>query len=760
MHVGIILFFVCLFVVEEQITHGSLQWGFAVDHVYPVSSMIRRRFRDLKFRMRGPISPPSPVVIVDIDSASLDQVGRWPWRRDYTAYLIQQTFAAGAKFVGVDMIFSEPQEGVPEELRNRLFEMNRGDWVKEFDFDGQLAALMQPYQDRLVVGWGSEAHCRPAFHNQEECPVTHPRAIASLPQDFPKFAFDKIEFETPFHPNETSVMSVPTVLTNTLLFESVLKHTGFVNALRDADGMVRGTSLVLFANGVPYPSFSLELAKLAMGKETKIRMDSHQQVEFLGWNDGTPLTQSPTGMYGVNYYGPEGRFPYVSALDVLSDEDTLRDPIHGKLTGKSKKSLLNGAIVLIGTSALANYDRIPTPFDNYIPGVEVHATIIDNLMSGRGLKLDTPLRFWILLALLLFGGAIYSIAVHKMEGLSFMMLTILMFSTFFVVDLQLFRRNWELNSGYLYLEFASILFTGIAAKHVREAHKRAFLKRALSKYVAPSVLEGILKNPGELALGGQRREMTVLFCDIRGFTSAAEDMDPQLLAQFLNDYLSLMSEAIFAHGGTIDKFIGDAIMAFWGAPAEQPDHAERACRAALEMTKTIANHRSHFLEKYQVDVKIGIGLSTGNMTVGNLGSEQTFDYTVVGDEVNLGARLESATKTFQVPILASEKTYAQAKGSISGISVGRIQVKGKRFEVNPFLILDSPLPKETEKLFQQAMMLYQSEKWKEAKFKFLQAKTKFPAPGLCDAYLLLCEKGEKGHLNRKRDRVFKLNNVA
>lgn len=428
----------------------------------------------------------------------------------------------------------------------------------------------------------------------------------------------------------------------------------------------------------------------------------------------------------------------MSALDILSDDDTLADPVNRKLTGKSKRELMDGAVALIGTSALANYDRIPTPFDTYIPGVEVHATIVDNLLSGQGLKTSFPGSFWIFLLLIVVGGGLYSVALERLEGYRVLVLTLGLFSLLVAVDGRLFESNWDLGSGYLYLEYLSILATALAAKYVREEQRRQFLRRAFSKYVSPSVVETLLQNPDELTLGGRRKELTVLFCDIRGFTTFAEKMDPQSLSNFLNDYLSVMSQVIFQYGGTLDKFIGDAIMAFWGAPLEQPDHATRACEAALGMVAALDRHHQRFLDSYGVDVRIGIGLSTGEMTVGNLGSEDSFDYTVVGDEVNLGARLESATKLYRVPILASENTFMGSKKVVSGMAIGRAQVKGKQKTVTLFQILSVPPDREGEQAFQQALNYFTNRNWDRAIREFERAKASLRYPGVCDTYIERC----------------------
>ncbi|MGZ3699822.1 MAG: adenylate/guanylate cyclase domain-containing protein, partial [Bdellovibrionota bacterium] len=302
------------------------------------------------------------------------------------------------------------------------------------------------------------------------------------------------------------------------------------------------------------------------------------------------------------------------------------------------------------------------------------------------------------------------------------------------------------NTSFLYLEVGTIFFLTVAAKYVAEERSKKFIKGAFAKYVAPAVVDGILKDPSKLSVGGEKKELTIMFSDIRSFTTFSERLDAKALAALLNDYLGTMTGIVFAHEGTLDKYIGDAIMAFWGAPLDQPKHAANACKAAIGMMKALNENTDRYKATYGVDVKIGIGINSGMVNVGNMGSTQNFAYTVIGDHVNLSSRLEGLTKYYGVAILTTRFTMDDIKQAGEGLPPNRVldfvKVKGKKTAVELIQVLDRELDPKGLELFQEGRKLYSEQKWDDATEKFkaagkLLAHGESP-DGPCEMYLERC----------------------
>src|SRR5690606_38187295 len=293
--------------------------------------------------------------------------------------------------------------------------------------------------------------------------------------------------------------------------------------------------------------------------------------------------------------------------------------------------------------------------DSNVPGVEGHANILDNLLSGGALHHGSDLTSRVLLfALMTLGALLFAFFTEKLESIPALLLFLVAMGGLSAADLKLLFANvtnW--NTSLLYIEIFLIFIITMLAKYVLEEKNKKFIKGAFAKYVAPAIIDSIMKDPSKLTVGGEKKDLTIVFSDIRSFTTFSEKMDAKQLATFLNDYLGKMTDIVFDTGGTLDKYIGDAVMAFWGAPLDQPQHAAQACQAAVLMQKKLAEDRPYYKEKYGIDVNIGIGINTGSVNVGNMGSERIFEYTVIGDHVNLASRLEGLTKEYQSGILTT-----------------------------------------------------------------------------------------------------------
>jgi len=366
----------------------------------------------------------------------------------------------------------------------------------------------------------------------------------------------------------------------------------------------------------------------------------------------------------VDYAGPGGTFPQLPVVDLL--------------TGKVAEGAIRGRIVFVGGTAAGIYDLRVTPTSPILPGVEKHANVAANILGRQFLRRPD----WVELveaAGILFWPLFLAWLLPRLRPLVSLASVLLCWGALFAAVHLTFRAGLWLPLVYPSLAMG-LTFVGITVHQLlTEERQRLWIKRAFQRFVSPEVVERLVENPAALQFGGEVRSLTVLFSDIRDFTGYTERHPPQEVVQILREYLTRMVDQVIIHQGTLDKFIGDAVMAIFGAPVPLPDHAERACRAALAMIAELDTLQARWTAEGREPFRIGIGINTGDMVVGNLGSEQLFDYTVVGDGVNLGARLESLNKEYQtkVPIIISESTYEAAKEHLEVRRLGEVIVKGK-----------------------------------------------------------------------------------
>jgi adenylate cyclase len=312
----------------------------------------------------------------------------------------------------------------------------------------------------------------------------------------------------------------------------------------------------------------------------------------------------------------------------------------------------------------------------------------------------------------------------------------------------LFANHVNWNTGLMYIEYSMIFVITVAVKYVLEERNKKFIKGAFAKYVSPAIIDSIMKDPSKLTVGGEKRELTIVFSDIRSFTTFSEKMDAKQLAQFLNDYLGIMTDLVFDNEGTLDKYIGDAVMAFWGAPLDQPKHAANACRAAIKMQQALAQHRGRYKETYGIDVNIGIGINSGGVNVGNMGSERIFEYTVIGDHVNLASRLEGLTKYYGAGILTTRFTFDDITKAGEQHPSHRIldfvKVKGKKTAIELIEVMTREVPAEGLRLFSEGREYYSRKDWDIAIDKFSKANELIrpsadEADGPCEMYVERCK---------------------
>ena len=751
LQIPFVVLFTFAFYVDELGVQGRLNSAFLREHVHPSLRRISTVFTDWKFKFRGPQKPKNKVLIVSVDSQSIERIGRWPWHRDYISLLISSIFDAGAKAVALDMVFSEPDQRVPDKIAEVLRSQGMEQLVLANETDRFLEGTFARHNDELVTGWTSDLSCQPAYDEKDFCDLAHPDAIASHPVGFEKFSYSQFNSSVPFEHLKTPFPSFVTMISNLPDYNAVTKHSGYFNVQPDPDSYIRRMNLFFMVNGKPYPSLALELARVGMKEDLRLELDEEQKVKALGFaKSGRMIPVSPVGVMEINFRGKGNTFAHISALDLIAEGETTEgDVVTGNYAGMLKKEVFKDAYVFVGVTALGVFDMRAIPYDSNIAGVEVHANILDNLLSGDTLTNTAMSKgtIWVVVLMVL-GGLLWAYVTARLEAIPALALFLVGIGAFGWLDLNLLfnnGKNW--NTSFLYLELVSIFAFTLSMKYVMEERNKKFIRGAFTKYVAPAVVDSILKDPSKLTVGGEKRELTILFSDIRGFTSFSEKMDAKALSSLLNEYLGVMTKIIFAHEGTLDKYIGDAIMAFWGAPLDQPKHAANSLKTAIAMMKALNEQRPLIQEKYGVQIEIGIGINSGMVSVGNMGSETNFAYTVIGDHVNLASRLESLTKAYGVTILTTRFTLNDVLQAGEPLPPHRVldhvKVKVQKNAVEMIQVLDREYDSEGLKMFEEGRALYTAQKWDEAITVFTAANARLALSvdkmdGPCAVYLERC----------------------
>lgn len=544
-------------------------------------------------------------------------------------------------------------------------------------------------------------------------------------------------------------------------------NSGHFNAEIDADGVIRFNKLFNQFSEYLVPSIGLKtfllsqnysaLVNLKLDPKTDFKKKIIDKVDIID-SQGETVFQIPVSADGrllLNYRGPQKTIPHISVADVLSNSETAEiETIHFNEDGTvnsdlievktvNKKEWFKDRIFILGASALAIYDLRVTPFDRNMPGPETHLNVIDNLLRQDFLKIHKDEEIFMPLSLF-FIGVFASLIISYLGAVSGFFTTIAMLMSVLLIDKHIFFLNgWVISITFpLFLIMFLYLFMTFY-KYFTEERSKKELRGTFSKYVSPSIVDEILKDPENLELGGKKQNMTVLFSDIRGFTTISEMLDPKALSELLNSYLTPMTELVFEHKGTLDKYMGDAIMAFFGAPVQYPDHAAHACRCALSHIKKLKELQIQYEKKGLPQIDIGIGINTGEMSVGNMGSETVRSYTVMGDAVNLGSRLEGINKEYGTRIIISEFTYKDVKDSFICREIDWVRVKGKNKPVKIFELIDegSTNVENTKMLkhFNKGFELYHQKMWTEAIEQFNLALNYVPEDVPSKLYIKRCE---------------------
>jgi adenylate cyclase len=598
----------------------------------------------------SPVLPDSPIVIVDINESSVRAlervVGRWPWPRLVHASAVEYLSAAGAKVIAYDVLFLEREGRSQTEINGRT--------VTGPQSDDALATAVQKAGNVLLLA--------ETTYEGRAADTAGPTSTAILPGTVysPGGALESRHLQMAFAELAGASSGV-----------------GHNYVQPDRDSRARSLPPFIDASGVAVPGLGIAAA-LAYKKPAPTSVVFEDRALRVG---DVRLPLLPSDVDGpralLRFRQPIDRpdgttsvFPRVSFFDVLLSADQVANRKEPAIP----RSVFKDKVVFVGTSAAGTYDAYVTPISRNVPGVELHATLADNVLSNHFMRRASPSRD---LQLLFTVGVIAGCLAVILPAV---------WGTATVVALGVSAWWWlsrQIGEGVWLGAFGPVsaltlaLFGGVTWQYLVEGRSKREIRRLFGRYVSKAVVEQLVAEPHLATLGGSRREMTVLFSDIRGFTTASEQGRPEDVVQQLNEHFSQMVEVLFRHDGTVDKFVGDMVMGLFGAPIPDPDHAEHAVQAALEMVARLDALNARWRSEGRPALEIGVGINTGEMIAGNIGSEAIMSYTVIGDAVNLGSRLESLNKEYGTRILISESTRRELRTSIPTRLIGPVVVKGR-----------------------------------------------------------------------------------
>jgi len=632
------------------------------------------RLRSLVFDAYQRLSPrafdPSlPVRIIDIDEDSLKEVGQWPWPRTVLADLVDKLAAGGAAAIGFDMVFPEPDRMSPANTLRF--------WPKSEALAGLREEVEKlPSNDQVFAEAIGKTPVVLGF-------IASPQAT-SIPETKAGFAHggDDPKLFAPHYPGAAASLKE---------LQDKAQGAGSLNWIPEHDQIIRRMPMVIRVGDTLYPSFSADMLRLAQGASTYVVKSSGASGEK-AFGEKTGIVgikvgdfEVPTEANGQMWirFTPESKDRYLPAWKVLN--------------GEIGADAIAGRILIIGTSAAGLLDLRATPLEASVPGVSLHAQAIEQILQGAFLQrpdFATPAELLYILVL----GTLIAFLIYRLGALGSAVLGGAAVAAVIGISWYAFDAfGWLVDPIYPAIALTAIYLAGTLVVFLRTERERNRVRHAFSHYMAPALVERLADDPSRLKLGGETRDMTLLFSDVRGFTTISEGLDAEELTRFLNSLFTPLSNIILEEQGTIDKFMGDAVMAFWNAPLDDSAHPSHACSAALRMMREMESLNARWREEAEAKgkpfkpVRLGIGLNTGVCCVGNLGSETRFDYSVIGDNVNVASRLEGQSKTYDVGTVVGESTTARAP-DFAFLELDLLKVKGKTEATRVFALLgDSAL---------------------------------------------------------------------
>ena len=689
----------------------------------PVLDAIELNWLDLRFRTRGAIAPTTTVVLAAIDEKSLEAEGRWPWPRSKLAALVDALSRDGARTIGFDIAFAEPDQNSRldlvddlarkvDALKLRVPELS--EFIRESradaDNDRALAHAIERSSAAVVLGY---------FFYMNEAAVGHTLDEAGIERQLGIIADSKYPLVMY---KDQSAVSVPFLTAyapqgNLEMFTAAAASSGFFSVPSDPDGRVRWMPLMIQGGEDLFPPLAMLSYWQYLGRpQLAVRVGSDGV-------DGVQIGERfiPTDEAGqmlINYRGPPKTFPHYSVSDILRGN---------LLIGTFKDK-----IVLVGATAVGIGDVRSTPFGPVYPGPEIQATVIDNILTGDIIARPRWTRIFDFLAILVLP-LLVAVALPRLSAFGGLLFVVTLFGLFVGVAYQLFvRAHVWLNIVYPVFALAATYTILTVYRYLTEERARRQIKATFQHYVSADVIEQMLNDPDAARLGGQERVLTVLFSDLAGFTSYSEKYSPSEIIEILGEYYDKMTELVFANQGTLTAYAGDELMAIFGAPVEAADHATLGCKAALAMQDARHALAEAWAEIGRPPLSARTGINSGSMLVGNYGSKYRFNYSVLGDQVTLASRLEQLNKAYGTEIMIGEQTAELVGNDFLLRELDRVQVKGRKQALRVYELVGlagAALPTAQAQmlgLYASALEAYRGQRWDEAAERFGQGLALWP----------------------------------
>ena len=658
-------------------------------------------------------------------------MGRWPWSREDMARMLTRLKQAGPRVIALDIIFAEKEQTVTSQALKKLSDdlVRRGvspDILKLLEVEKNRANV-----DRLlaqVLKQGPPTILGFFFRSLggKSGGVEAEKLMGGA---FLRASTYNVVRLLDTKPSQVHLVGAAGIERNLPEITEAAAGDGYFNMIPDADGTVRWFPMTVIYGGEIFAPMSLVTLSHAQDRASMAITLSRWGVDEIRLG----RQSIPVDRYGrmlINYLGPEGIIPTYSAAALLN--------------GTLPAETLKDKVVIVGATAVGIYDLRVTPFSGTFPGVEVQATIMDNMLRGNFIR-TLPFGLIIMLLVLVGLAIILGLILPRFSAAWAFIFLLIIIEGYVALNYVLFTRQGLQLELFYPLGLMVLVYLGVTMQRfLAEERERERIRKTFESYVAPAVVQEMLKHPEQLRLGGERREITVLFTDIRGFTTMSEHLAPEALVKLLHDFLNPMSNIIINQGGTIDKYMGDAIMALFGAPLIQADHPRLACRAALEMVASLEALNRTWAEQGRPPLKVGVGVNTGPVAVGNMGSDRLFDYTAIGDNVNLASRLEGLNKYYGTNILISDTTAKALENGFILRDVDLVRVKGKAqgVRIHELIGEGAPDPELARflELYHRALSLYREKRFAESLTAFAQTLEVRPGDANCQRYVTLARK--------------------
>ena len=674
----------------------------------PFLDLMELKTIDLRFESRGRSAPHPEVVLAVIDEKSIAREGKWIWPRSKIAELVNRLSAYGAKVVAFDIGFLEPDENAGGRVIGQIIEeINTGggqneaiqNYLKklksESDNDRRLADAIRRSGAKVVLGYFFQMDPHGTDPLSADDDHRHQENVKGSRYQFIRFKSDnarKVRLMEPAFPQS-----------NITAISEATDYAGFFNMEADRDGVVRWIPAVYKYKETLYAPLAVMAAGAFLDSPPSLQVADYG-IESLRV-DRISIPVDELGRIMINYRGGAKTYPHISVTDIIN--------------GNAAAADLKDKIVIVGATAVGIYDLRVTPFSSVYPGVEIHANIIDNILSKNFLYQPAWAAVFDIFGIIA-TGFILGFILPRTGVFSGILSGLMVFAGYILVC-QLFftQKGFILNLVYPLAVLLMVYVIITAYKYLVESRQKRFIKDAFSTYLAPSVVKQLIDSPEKLVLGGEKRVITAFFSDVQGFTSISEKLSPEKLVEILNEFLTEMTDIILKVEGTVDKFEGDAIIAFFGAPNELENHAATACAASIEMQKKLAKLRGKWKAEGKPELMMRIGLCSGTAVVGNMGSKNRMDYTMMGDTVNTAARLEGVNKVYGTYTLVSDTTYRAAGQGFIFREIDKINVVGKKEPITVYQLLgfagesDERMDKVRD-FYARGLKAYQSREWEQA----------------------------------------------